>query len=294
MPSPRARCGARRSSAPRAPRRRGTSPPRASPTAAPRTARAPCSSPTPFSAELLTLVTAEAQEGLERALVALRGAVAHEPLADAAGAPVTRDYVGADIAAALAPSADGAPLIVLLRRTNRRSFNETHLRALVAELRARSPRLLVLELERLSGAAQLRVAAAADALVGAHGNGLAHLLWAPAGSVLVEVFPHWRSDGVEGTGFANDYCFLTRLKGAVYRSLDCERGAFSPIKHSVSDLAHQLHIGELRVDAAAVAAEVDAALAVWRSVRARRAAGERVDLRSEWHPLYTGEEQWKE
>ena len=143
-------------------------------------------------------------------------------------------------------------------------------------------------MELLSSATQLKVAARADVLVGAHGNGLAHLAWQVRGSGVLEVFPHFDhpTDGtrLQGTGFTGHYPFLSRFRGLVYRAMDSERGGFDPVGRGATDLSHQLNIDELKVNLTAVGALLDDIIAQWRSVRAALRAGEPVDMTSRWNP----------
>ena len=138
---------------------------------------------------------------------------------------------------------------------------------------------------------------ATDIMIGSQGNGMAHLLWQPFGCGVLEIFPHYRSydNGVlqeEGTGWTNDWPFLTRLKGCVYRSVDSELGAQSPVRHAINDNGHQLHVGDLVLNEEATVAEFMALLEEWKKVKTALLAGEEGRMREHWHPAYTSEAAW--
>ena len=173
-------------------------------------------------------------------------------------------------------------------------------------------------MELLSPRQQLRLAAETDVLIGVQGNGLSHLLWQKRGSAVFEIFPHvsaaarrssfaasdrarsaraspyqrpshrcspqFNHDGVEGTGWTNDWPMLTRLKGSVYRAVDSLKGRANPVVHNIADLAHQLHVGNLVLNMTAIAAELDETVAKWRWVRDELAAGRGVDMTKHWNP----------
>lgn len=77
---------------------------------------------------------------------------------------------------------------------------------------------------------------------------------------------------------------MSRLKGAIYRSMDSLLGHANPVGHSISDLAHQLHINIAEVNMTAVGLELDSLLAKWRWVRSELDAGRAVDMTKHWNP----------
>lgn len=66
----------------------------------------------------------------------------------------------------------------------------------------------------------MRQAAATRVLVGVHGGGLAHALWLPDDSALIEMLPHRAAHAGEYRGFQ-------RHEGACYRNVAKSLGACS-------------------------------------------------------------------
>ncbi len=70
-------------------------------------------------------------------------------------------------------------------------------------------------------------------------------------------------------------------------------GGVNPVRHSISDLAHQLHLSDLVVSVDLALAQYTDLLATWRAVQAEKAAGkEALAMRKHWHPLYVDETAW--
>jgi hypothetical protein len=128
---------------------------------------------------------------------------------------------------------------------------------------------------------------------------MAHLFWMPLGCGVLEIMPHYRTieNGVlkeEGTGWTNDWPFLTRLKGCSYRAVDSHTGSANPVKHEIADLAHQLHVSELVLNVDAAVAEFKDLLEEWRRVNTKlRVTKEPVSMIEHWHPLFVTEDVWK-
>ncbi len=74
--------------------------------------------------------------------------------------------------------------------------------------------------------------------------------------------------------------------------MDVKTGSVSPVRHSISDLAHQLHLSDLVVSVDLAIAEFTDLLKTWREVQAEKAAGKALDMRKQWHPLYVDETAW--
>jgi len=102
-----------------------------------------------------------------------------------------------------AQDAQGPKVVVVDRRTSEDFYHsaqsETHMSGsqrrstpnlgeAVAGLPFADP-MAVVDTARMPPAAQIRLFAAANAIVGQHGAGLAHMLWLPRGSTVVEIAP---------------------------------------------------------------------------------------------------------
>lgn len=246
-----------------------------------------------FNAQLVSLATDEVQEVMDSVIADLRTS----PLVTDAFANVTvLDEFGVDVGAALAVPRSVGPLVTVVKRTNRRSFNETSFLGLHERACVHSPRRCVaVKLESLSGPQQLLLLAETDILIGAQGNGLSHLLWERRGSALFEFFPHWGEDGEyegkkQGLGWTNDWPFLTRLKGMTYRAADNLLGPANPVNHSPQDLSHQLNKGNLFLNfSAALENELNGLFTAWEATRDDLKAGKHVSMRQRWHYNYKGE-----
>ena len=236
-----------------------------------------------MNAALVARVESSTQERIESALASR---MRTSPLvAGAIFAPDVKDLTGEGVAETLArPALPGEPLVLAIQRSNRRSFRSEAFADLVALLRAKYSRVLAVALERFSPPQQLQLATQADIIVGAHGMGLSSLLWMKRGSGVLEIFPHFVSEGVHGTAWTNDNGFLSRLKGVIYRAVDCERGHQNPVGHKIADFAHQLHIDNLLLNISLIEVELDDLTAEWRAVQANLAAGRKVDMTNHWNP----------
>lgn len=69
-------------------------------------------------------------------------------------------------------------------------------------------------------------------------------------------------------------------------------GGVNPVRHSISDLAHQLHLSDLVVSVDLALAEYKDLLSTWRAVQAEKQAGKELNMRAQWHPLYVDETAW--
>lgn len=199
------------------------------------------------------------------------------------------DVLGTPLEPAMRAGGDG-PLVVIQARklTTHRAITAESMAALVAYVKsAHATRVLVIQWELLPNTVQLAVAAAADVLMGMQGNGLSHLLWMRRGGAVLELFPHYRHGDGEGTGWTNDWPFLTRLRGMVYRAADVAWGAQNPVAHPIRDEERWLNVFNNELDMARIRPVVDELFGAWRAVRdaAAKAGGiERVDMREHWNP----------
>ena len=236
-----------------------------------------------INALLVALQTGGMQEGMDVVIGRMRASA----LLTEVDFPATLlDETGLSIADVLAaPQSLRDPVIVTIKRTNRRSFKEESFTDLIALLRSRySKRVIAVRMETLSARQQLRLASLADIFVGVQGNGLAHLMWQRRGSAVLEVFPHFDHDGVKGVGWTNDWPYLTRFKGLVYRAMDSLWGHQNPVGHNIADLSHQLHVGNLLLNLTAFTIEMDDLTQKWRWVRGELDAGKSVDMLRHWNP----------
>ena len=251
-----------------------------------------------INALLVPIATSEVQEKMDIALQRLRTS----PMLDVESIfpPGYEDFFGKDIAATLAeerPRSDPILTIVYRKPPQRRSIDIRSFTAFAAALEELCPSMIVVQAEKLNAAQQIKLFSSSDILLGTQGNGMAHLLWTPLGSSVFEIFPHFRhvespTEIQEGTGWTNDWPFLTRLKGNSYRAVDSKLGSRSPMKMSISDLSHQLHVGDLVLNQEALLEEFQGLLETWREVREAMDKGEKVNMREKWHPLYVDEKPW--
>jgi hypothetical protein len=207
-----------------------------------------------------------------------------------------KDLYGTRIADILAQdSATAGPLVTIQqRKAGMRSILPDDFTKLVEYVKAKhTKRVLAIRWELLPVQGQLAVAAASDILIGMQGNGLSHLLWMKMGSAVMEFFPHYRSDG-EGTGWTNDWPYLTRLKGNIYRAADTSKGAQNPVAHPIRDEERWLNVYDLPLEMSVLEPVVDDTFASWHALQAEvKAAGgsfKSIDVRSRWNPAWKPED----
>jgi len=240
------------------------------------------------------VATDEVQRYMDTALQRLRTSALLAPL-DKVVPEKVEDVYGKSILALLqAPRDPLEPLVTVIYRKppQRRSLEPHSFTQFAAAVEALTPNLLVVQAEKLTAPQQLAIASATDIMIGSQGNGMAHLFWMPMGCGVLEIMPHYRQIEKgklieEGTGWTNDWPFLTRLKGCSYRAVDSHTGHANPVKHDIADLAHQLHVSDLVLNVEAAMAEFTELVEEWKSVnRKLRVTKEPIRMREHWHPLY--------
>ena len=247
------------------------------------------------------VVNDEVQASIEASLKRLRESALLAPLELVCPERVEDFYGKSLLLQLVAPRDPLEPLVTMIYRKppQRRSLEPNSFTLFAAGVEALTPNLLVVQAEKLTAPQQLVVAMHSDLMIGSQGNGMAHLFWMPYGCGVLEIMPHYRvvENGhvkEEGTGWTNDWPFLTRLKGCSYRSVDSHTGSESPVKHEIADLAHQLHVSELVLNVEATVAEFKELLEEWRVVNTKLRV-EKVPVRmiEHWHPLFVTEDVWK-
>jgi len=248
-----------------------------------------------INALLVPLATDEVQQRMDAALARLRASPMLAP--PEIFPPEYSDFFDKPIAATLAePRGHLDPLVTIIFRKSpqRRSIELRSFTEFAASVEEITPNMLVVQAEKLSAPQQIKLFSATDILISTQGNGLAHLLWTPLGSAVFEIFPHFRhiespTEIQEGTGWTNDWPYLTRFKGNIYRSVDSALGPKDPMKMTISDLAHQLHVSDLVLNQEKLLEEYKSMVETWKEVRAAVDKKQHVSMRSKWHPLYVAE-----
>jgi hypothetical protein len=109
--------------------------------------------------------------------------------------PSLEDFFGRPIGPTLVEKrAPGEPLVTIIYRKppQRRSLEPLSFTELAAGIEELTPNVLVIQAELLTAPQQLAVFSQTDIMVSTQGNGMAHLLWQPLGSAVMEMFPHFR------------------------------------------------------------------------------------------------------
>lgn len=212
-----------------------------------------------------------------------------------------KDELGQDIGTVMKmKSAEHGPLVVIVKRMGVRNFEGSSFDRMVAFIKEQhSPkRTLVVRWELLPGPVQLALASYTDVMVGMQGNGLSHLFWMPMGAAVLEFYPHYRGYhggekvASDGTVWTNDWPYMTRLKGLIYRAIDCSEGEQSPVGHPIADMWGVMSIRDSVINIEQVKPVVNDIFAKWKQVQeqVRSKGWDDIDMRRVWNPRWTPED----